>query len=668
MTTRREQLTTTRAYSVVEVKSLDDDQRIIEGIASTPTTDRMGDVIDSAGAEFSLPLPLLWQHDRNEPVGEVFEAKVTRKGIAFKARFAKITEPASLRDDLDRFWARVKAKLVRGVSIGFRPTKPPEPIAGTYGVKFSAWEWLELSLVTIPANADATIAVIRSFAEPKKPAASGGPVYLKTRAGVSAATTAPEEGTMNIAEQIASFEAKRAAFVARMEAIMAKAAEDGRTLDQSEEDEYDGIETEVATVDKHLVRLRGTEKLLVTKAAPVRKVATQEEAGNARAGIVTTENERTPHIVQVERKLPPGIPFARYVMCMAAARGNRYEAIQIAKEHYPNDERLQLVIKAPVAAATTGDATWGGPLVEYQNFAGDFVEYLRPATIIGKFGTNGVPALRRVPFNVRIAGQTSGGSAYWVGEGAPKPLTRFDFTSFTLDWAKVANIAVLTDEMIRFSQPAAEALVRDSLRDAIVERLDIDFIDPAKAAVAGVSPASITNGVAPITSVGVDADAIRADVRALFAPYIAARNAPTTGVWIMSATTALSLMNIVGPLGEREFADLTLTGGTFQGMPAIVSEHLDELSDTAGQLLVLVNANDIYLADDGQVAIDASREASLQMLDNPTNHSGTATPTTVVSMFQTNSVAIRAERYINWAKRRAHAVQVLTGVNYGAAP
>ena len=42
--------------------------------------------------------------------------------------------------------------------------------------------------------------------------------------------------------------------------------------------------------------------------------------------------------------------------------------------------------------------------------------------IIGKFGTNGIPALRRVPFNVRILGQTSGGDAYWVGEGAPKPV------------------------------------------------------------------------------------------------------------------------------------------------------------------------------------------------------------------------------------------------------
>ncbi|EOU6806997.1 hypothetical protein ACN6XO_004898, partial [Escherichia coli] len=35
--------------------------------------------------------------------------------------------------------------------------------------------------------------------------------------------------------------------------------------------------------------------------------------------------------------------------------------------------------------------------------------------------------------------------------------------------------------------------------------------------------------------------------------------------------------------------------------------------------------------------------------------------------FQTNSVAIRAERWINWRRRRTAAVAVISGVNYGTA-
>ncbi|MCM2209845.1 phage major capsid protein, partial [Klebsiella quasipneumoniae] len=72
-------------------------------------------------------------------------------------------------------------------------------------------------------------------------------------------------------------------------------------------------------------------------------------------------------------------------------------------------------------------------------------------------------ALRQVPFNIRIPAQTSGGSANWVGQGKAKPLTKFDFESITFSFAKVAAIAVLTDELIRFSNPAADALVRNAL-------------------------------------------------------------------------------------------------------------------------------------------------------------------------------------------------------------
>jgi hypothetical protein len=116
-------------------------------------------------------------------------------------------------------------------------------------------------------------------------------------------------------------------------------------------------------------------------------------------------------------------------------------------------------------------------------------------------------------------------------------------------------------------------------------------------------------------------------------------------------------------LGGKEFDGISMMGGTFEGLPVIVSEYL--VTDSNGHYVVLVNASDVWLADDGNVVIDASREASLQMLDNPTNNSATGTATTMVSMFQTNSVAIRAERWINWKKRRSAAATIIENVNWG---
>jgi len=469
-----------------------------------------------------------------------------------------------------------------------------------------------------------------------------------------------------VSDQIADLIQTRETKSVQLTAVMQKSIDEGRTLDTAEAEEFDGLEAEVKALDADIVRLKKMEDMQKSKATPV-TATTQKEASESRQGNSVR--------VKNTQKMEPGQEFARYAMCLVASKGDAQKALRIAQSEYPESERivktldmqansrgLEGLMKANVEAGTTLDTTWAAPLVDYQNFAGDFIEFLRPQTILGQFGVGGVPSLNRIPFNVRITGQTSGGQGYWVGEGAPKPLTAFDFNAVELRWAKVANIAVLTEELVRFSNPSAELLVRNALADALRARLDIDFIDPAKAAVTNISPASITNGVTPIISTGTDADAVRADIQALWAPFIAANNPPTTAVYIMSSTTALALSMMRNPLGQAEFPGLTMMGGTFGGVPVIVSEYL--VGDTSGSIVILANARDIWLADDGQFTIDASREASLQMLDNPTNNSATATATAMVSMFQTNSVAIRVERYINWAKRRTSAVQYLTGVNW----
>src|SRR5262245_8908145 len=110
----------TRAYSLLEVKGIDDEQRIIRGTASTPEIDRMGDIVEPLGVRFRNPLPLLHQHDSHRPVGTVKFDKPTKDGITFEARLAKVDEPGSLKDRVDTAWGELKAGLIRAVSIGFQ--------------------------------------------------------------------------------------------------------------------------------------------------------------------------------------------------------------------------------------------------------------------------------------------------------------------------------------------------------------------------------------------------------------------------------------------------------------------------------------------------------------------------------------------------------------------
>ena len=147
---------TTKSWSTLTVKSIDNDQRIIHGIASTPSTDRSGDVVEPKGAKFTLPFPLLAQHDHGSPIGEVISARVTEGGIEIEARIAK----DSGLDYVEKTWKQIKSGLVRGLSIGFRGLEVERM---KKGLRFKSYEIIELSAVTIPCNADASIFAIKNL-------------------------------------------------------------------------------------------------------------------------------------------------------------------------------------------------------------------------------------------------------------------------------------------------------------------------------------------------------------------------------------------------------------------------------------------------------------------------------------------------------------------------
>ena len=151
-----------RAFSVLTIKRADDDARTIVGLATSPETDRMGDVVEPLGAEFKLPLPLLLHHDPTKPIGHVTKARMTGAGIEIEARILKSDTPGPVKDRLDGAWSDIKLGLVRGLSVGFKPLEVSRLKEG--GLRFIRRMWLELSAVTIAANADASITAVKTAA------------------------------------------------------------------------------------------------------------------------------------------------------------------------------------------------------------------------------------------------------------------------------------------------------------------------------------------------------------------------------------------------------------------------------------------------------------------------------------------------------------------------
>lgn len=452
---------------------------------------------------------------------------------------------------------------------------------------------------------------------------------------------------MNYAEQIGAFETKRASLVAANETIMAKAAEDGSTLDAEQKDTFDGNETDIKEIDDHLKRLRTMEKAALSKAVPV-------EGGNA----ADASGSRGGHQIIIKStdkdEAFEGQNYTRLVIAKTLARLDGVSAAGIAQQRWgKSNPMLVQVVKAAVSGGGTDSGEWGAELAQADTrYTGDFIDFLYNQTVFDRL------PLREVPANVHIKGQDGAATGYWVGQSKSIPLSKADFSDVVLAPLKVAALAVVSKELLRDSSPSAELLVRDALVQASAQRVDQTFLS-ASAAVAGVSPAGILNGLTAGTTAGNDVEGVIADVKALYASFIAANNADGLQfVSTQSLAKALGLMQNV--MGNWAFPGLSANGGTLLGDPLVAGGNVG-----TGDL-ILLKPSDIYKIGDRGVEISLSTEAAIEMADNPVGASDTPTAnTSVVSMFQTESVAIKVVRPLNFAKRRASAVAFIGDADYG---
>jgi HK97 family phage major capsid protein/HK97 family phage prohead protease len=629
-----------RAYGVLELRSVDEEHRIVEGIANTIALDDYGTVIDPQGARFTLPIPLLWQHQMDSPVGEVTFAQVSPTEIRVRAQIRRIDEPGPFKDLTDRAWQGVKHQLVRGFSIGFKPLKQKAN-------RFTEWSWRELSLVTIPANQQATIDLVRSL-DRAALAASGE----RLQPGVSGAATTNPKRTMTIKEQIQAHENSRAAKVARQQSLMEGAETRGETLAENEAEEFDTLAEEIRSIDGHLSRLNTLKRANDSAAVPVNG-GNMAAASESRGSEPVATNTRGVPVVRVRANTEPGIGMARAAMALLRNRGDVSEAEADLRRTYPDQaDELKLLLRAPVAPATSTHGTWAGPLVQPTTLANEFLEFLRPRTLIGR-----IPGLRSVDFNSRVLAQTGTGTYNWVGEGKPKPLTALALNAVQLAFNKIAGIIVLTEETIKYSTPSAERITRDDMIAGIASFMDNQFLDPTITAIAGVRPASITDGVAGTAASGTTEAAARADIRALLGGFIGSNIGLNGVVLLANPSVAFNLGTMVNALGQPAFPGLGIEGGNLLGVPVITSN-----ATALGSQIVAVHAPSILIADDGSVQIDMSREASLEMESAPADPP-TAT-TVLVSLYQHNLVGLRAERSVTWLRARAGSVRRITGVAY----
>jgi len=412
----------------------------------------------------------------------------------------------------------------------------------------------------------------------------------------------------------------------KMTGVMEKCLKDGKTPEGEDETAIKGFESELENLRLNLKRLEDLKK----SQDELADTTTPVVGANPKEGKDTTQGKEA---IKTESALPKGIGYAIAVKAQAVAALSKgaVTASQVL-DSWNAPEIIKNAVTQKALVGTTTEPTFGASLVDFQVLSGEFIELLRGKTAVDKLAGR----MRGVPFNIKVPSQTGASTVNWVGEAKTKPVTNPTFGSMTLTKSKVAGIVMLSEELVRFSNPKADGLVLDDLLKATATFIDAQFFDPTKAESTD-SPASILNGVAAIPSSGVSGAAIEADLLAVIQSVLDAGLTLDGASWVMSETRAAQLSVLRDALGKKYFEGMNLNGAKeLLTLPV-------EISAACADKIVLVLPSQILLADDGGVDFAISSEASINV--------GTDVAPKWISTYQDDLIAIRGERFIRWKPR-----------------
>jgi Phage capsid family len=232
-----------------------------------------------------------------------------------------------------------------------------------------------------------------------------------------------------------------------------------------------------------------------------------------------------------------------------------------------------------------------------------------------------------------------------VSEGAGIPLVQLSISSMALERCTAAAIVVATKELLRDKSAAAQALINREISRAVIAATDQTFL------------AAMAAGAQGFVGTGGTAENILDDLEQLVESvsgtaqsqyYFVARPLALQRIAFKASTT-----------GARAFPSVSLHGGEIGDAVFLPSDYLPEGSPD-DVVAMLIDASGIG-ADAARMELKESDRTVVQMDSAPTVHSVTPTHADMVSMYQTNAIALRAVRRWGFRKLRPDCVAMLLG-------
>lgn len=306
--------------------------------------------------------------------------------------------------------------------------------------------------------------------------------------------------------------------------------------------------------------------------------------------------------------------------------------------------RVADVLKAAVEAGRLEDAQFAGNLSDYRSIAEGFIESLRQASVFDRLLASG---MRKLPFRTRTATITAVAIGSSPAEALWSPITLLGLDGEnSLDPRQCQAIVALSKELLKVGTPGAVDYLGRELRRGVVAATDLEFLS------------RLQDGISPYQSVGQNASAAIIDLRNLVDHLATGADSRIFFVTTPANCKGLAFARTLSNGDEFEaegwlaFPQMTPLGGTIAGVPVLCSDQL------ADGVVMAIDATGIAGNSD-IITLSTATKASLAMTSDIVSGAQQ-----VVSLFQTNSVALRAFRYFAFDRLRDDAVAWLEDAHY----
>lgn len=469
---------------------------------------------------------------------------------------------------------------------------------------------------------------------------------------------------------------------------------DKTTLTDDERKQYNERKKAVTDLDDQITRAKEAEDLQRATAVPV---AGQDPA-DPPGGVEVRErdaynDEETAKSMGL--KTNKGLRAIAMVKLFNAAGNNIRSAMELSAERYGERHPITRAFQPRLATDTSARALVtsvgaSGGLIVPPDYVNEIIELLRPAAVVRSSGPRVLPMPRGT---MTLPGQASAATASYSGEGAAIASTQQTLNSIVASFKKLTALVPVSNDLMRYADPAADAFVRDDLVKVIGLREDLAFMlgdgtqnapmgflffanrwvknnggtpgvwlttADSTMAVNGADPANTTGGNFITSNESYTLATVAQELGGAVNRLDTANVPDSKRVWFMNPRSYNYLFNVQNSLGVYVYREELLTGKLL-GYPVrkttqIGTGYWDASSAVGASFVILAEMDEAIILDSMTLELMVSREGTYVDANSNT-----------VSALQSDQTLIRAITEHDFQMRHDQSVAVIQRVLWAPA-